>query len=73
MFHGKIILKGLRIAKMKKIYFLLPLKEIECNPILVSYEATFRSNLQKNIGPVGVILVLSMTLRLVAFNFLNGN
>ena len=37
-------------------------------PILVSYEAPFRSNLQINTGPIGA-MTLTGPQRLVAFNF----
>ena len=47
-------LKGTAHGKNENLWFLAPAqKEIECNQILVSYEAPFRSNLQKNTGQVG--------------------
>ena len=50
-----------------KIKFLVPDQTKRMQPILVSYETSFRSNLQKktqNIGPVGV---MTLTGPLVAF------
>ena len=48
---GNHCLKGLHVAKM--IYFLAPAQTNRMQTILVSYEAPFRSSLQKNTGPVG--------------------
>ena len=47
-------LKGLCIAKMKNIFF-APAQTKRMQPILESYKAPFRSNLQKNAGPVGAM------------------
>ena len=50
-----MMLKGLRIAKIK-IYILAPAQTKRMQPILVSWEEPFRSNLQKkNTGQVRVI------------------
>ena len=40
-------LKGLRIAKIKNCFILAPAQRNWMQPILLSYEAAFRSNLQK--------------------------
>ena len=49
-------LKGLRMAKMKNLYFLAPAQTKRMQPILVSWEEPFRSNLQKkNTGQVRVM------------------
>ena len=61
------MLKCLRIAKMKIYIFLAPAQRNWMQPIFVSYKTPFRSNLQKNTGPVGA--GPHWTSRLVAFNF----
>ena len=47
-------LKGHAHSKNENLYFLAPAQTKLMQPFL---ESEFRSNLQKNIGPVGVILV----------------
>ena len=44
-------LKGLRIAKIKIVFFKAPAQRHCMQPILVSYEAPFRSNLPKKTYP----------------------
>ena len=47
-------LKGLRIAKIKIVFFKAPAQRHCMQPILVSYEAPFRSNLpKKNLSLTG--------------------
>ena len=46
-------LKGLRIAKMKIYIFLASAQTKRMQPILVSYEAPLRSNLQKTLAQWG--------------------
>ena len=53
------MLKGPAHRKNSNLYFLSPAQTKRMQPILVSCEAPFWSNLQKNSGPVGV---MSMTL-----------
>ena len=62
------ILRNPRHSKNENLYFFAPAQRNWMQPILVSCEAPFRSNLQKNTGPVGA-LTGPLTLRLVVFNF----
>ena len=57
--------KGPAHSKNENLYFLAPAQTKRMQPILVSCEAPFRSNLQKNTGPVRV-----MTLKLTIIFFI---
>ena len=48
-------LKGHVHSKDENLYFLVPAQSKRMQPISVSWGASFRSNLQKSSGPVGVI------------------
>ena len=54
-------LKGPAHSKNENIHFLAPAQTKRMQPILVSWEAPFRSNLQKTTGPVRVMTLAGPT------------
>ena len=71
---GHPTLRAQGIGKMKNLYFLAPAQTKRMQPpIPVSCEALFRSNLQKNTGPVSCFfLQIAPTRCFINFNFPMG-